>query len=122
MVNVYPRNSEANWSTGLASFKGKELTMKTDVRWLCVLACVFVDDVWLKRVLTMLERSRLQSNSIDLSVCAAEAREEVAIAGLPASAAVPGSHSPTACEGSAYGRDHASLCWGSVCEESEASR
>lgn len=82
---------------------------------------VFVDDVWLKRVLTMLERSRLQSNSIDLSVCAAKAREEVAIAGLPASSAVPGSHSPTACEGSAYGRDHASLCWGSVCEESEAS-
>lgn len=74
-----------------------------------------------ERVLTMLERGRFQSNSIDLRVCVAEAREEVAIAGLPASSAVPGSHSPTACEGSAYGRDHASLGWGSVCEESEAS-
>lgn len=74
-----------------------------------------------ERVLTMLERGRFQSNSIDLRVCVAEAREEVAIAGLPASSAVPGSHSSTACEGSAYGRDHASLCWGSVCEEWEAS-
>lgn len=76
-----------------------------------------------EHVLTMLKREKFQSNSYRSSRVFASlwVEEEVATVGLPASSAVPGSHSPTACEGSAYGRDHASLRSGSDCEESEAS-